>query len=282
MLLTTHQLRDFSSLFLRSEVIRWSKNDFKNIDIKLNRYNLLEKSKGTSYLSFLKKTYKVLGKHYPNEYILKNEFLNQWLKKELGKDKTIIFNEFRIGKATADLAMFNGISKVFEIKTTLDKEYRLSNQLQQYKQIFNEVYIIIPSVHLEKYLSYGNDIGIITYEHNSKKFEMFQASKRNIDIDLNVIMEILHTKEYIKIVSDYFEKLPKMNSFNQFEICKELISRIPIPELNTIFLNTIKNRSVNNLFFNKINEEFNQICLALNLKQQEIDKLINNLRSNTI
>lgn len=282
MLFTTNQLRDFSSLFLRSEVGRWLKNDFETIDLKLNRYNLFEKNKGNSYLSVLKKTYKVLEKYYPNEYILKNEFLNQWLKKELGNSNSVIFNEFRIGKAIADLAMFNGVSKVFEIKTILDKEYRLSNQLNEYKKIFNEVYIVIPSVHLSKYINYDENVGIITYESNSKKFELIKKSERNIDINVNVIMEILHTKEYIKIANDYFKELPKMNAFNQFEICKDLISNIPKEELNKMFLDSMKSRNINNLFFNKVNNEFNQICLSLNLKQKEIDKLINNLKSNIV
>lgn len=278
----TNQLRDFSSLFLRSEVSRWLKNDFKSIDLKLNRYNLFDQYEGNSYLSVLRKIYKVLEKYYPNEYILKNEFLNQWLKQEIGNDNSIIFNEFRIGKAIADLAMFNGVSKVFEIKTILDKKYRLSNQLQEYKKIFNEIYIIVPSVHLEKYIMYDKTVGIITYESDSKKFRLIQKPVRNYNIDINVIMEILHTNEYITITSEYYEELPQMNAFNQFGICKELISKIPMQQLNKIFINVMKNRNINNFFFNKINSEFNQICLSLNLKQQEIDKLIYNLKSNIV
>jgi len=279
---TTNQLRDFSSLFSRSEVSRWLKNDFESIDLKLSRYNLLEKNKGNSYISVLRKIYKILERHYPNEYILKNEFLNQWLKKELGNENSIIFNEFRIGRAIADLAMFNGNSKVFEIKTILDKEYRLSNQLQEYKKIFNEVYIVVPSTHLSKYINYDNTIGVITYESNSKKFELIQKPKRNYDIEVNVLMEVLHTKEYLEITNDYYQEPSKMNAFNQFEICKKLISQIPKEELNRMFLKTMKNRNINNLFFDNVNSEFNQICLSLNLKQKVRDNLINNLKLNTV
>lgn len=282
MIFTSNQLRDFSTLFSRSEVNRWLKGDFESIDIKLKRYNLTEQNKGNTYLKFLRSTYRILEKNYPNEYVLKNEFLNNWLKKELGTDNSVIFNEFRIGKAIADLAMFNGISKVFEIKTILDKEYRLSNQLQEYKKIFNEVYIIVPNVQLSKYLSYDNSIGIISFDSYSKKFELIQKAERINDIDTNTLMEVLHTKEYLEISKAYFGKLPEMNAFNQFEICKELISKIPKNDLNKLFLATIKRRKINNQFFNKVNNEFNQICLSLNLKKQERDKLIYSLKTNTI
>lgn len=279
---TTNQLRDVSSLFSRSEVYRWFQNDFESINLKLERYNLLERNRGNSYLSVLRKSYKILEKHYPNEYILKNEFLNQWLRNELGNGQSVIFNELRIGKAIADLAMFNGVSKAFEIKTILDKEFRLSSQLQEYKKLFNEVYIIIPKVQLSKYLSYGDDIGIITYETETKQFVLIQKPQRNNIIDPNVLMEVLHSKEYLNITSQYFKGLPKMNSFTQFEICKKLIASIPSGELNRLFVETMKRRDINNLFFKRINRELNQICLSLNLKQSDRDKLIRNLKTNTV
>jgi hypothetical protein len=279
---STNQLRDFSSLFSRSEVYRWLKNDFESINLKLKRYSLLEKNKGNSYLDILKKTYKVLEKHYPNEYIIKNEFLNQWLKKELGSNDSVIFNELRIGKAIADLAMFNGISKVFEIKTILDKEYRLSNQIQEYKKLFNEVYIIVPKVQLSKYIEYDKCIGIITYDSDFKSFDLVQKSTLNNIIDKDAIMEVLHTKEYLKITKSYYKELPEMNTFVQFETCKKLIANIPDKTLNRLFLEVMKERRINNLFFNKVNSEFNQICLSLNLKKTERDRLIMKLKTTTL
>ena len=277
-----NQLRDFSSLFTRSEVNRWFKEDFESIDIKLQRYQLTKKNRGNSYLNILRQAYKILEKQYPNEYILKNEFLTQWLKNELGNNQSIIFNELRIGKAIADLAMFNGKSKVFEIKTILDKEYRLSNQLQEYKKLFNEVYIIIPRELYDKYSDFDKQVGIITYEAHSKNFKLIQKSYFNLNIDINVLMEVLHTKEYLQIVKQFYKEVPEMNSFNQFKICKDLISKIPSNNLNELFIEKMKERRINNEFFNKINREFNQICLSLNLNKSERNNLIHKLKTNKL
>ena len=282
MSISINQIRDFSSLFSRSEVIRLLKNDFASFDIKLKRYNLVEKNKGNSYLNVLRKTYKVLEKNYPNEYILKNGLINQWLIDELGSSNSVIFNEFRIGNAIADLAMFNGVSKAFEIKTLLDKEYRLSNQLTEYKKVFNEIYIVVPKELLSKYICYDNTIGLIIYDSEINKFEKIRESQINKEIDLTVLMNILHTKEYKNIVKDYYQDFPSMNAFNQFDICKNLISKIPNEELNKLFIETIKKRNINNSFSKKSYKEFNQVCLSLNLKAQEKDMLINNLKTNII
>ncbi len=276
------QLRDFSSLFSRSEVKRWFKNDFSAIDIKLKHYQLHEKYKGKSYLNLLQKTYKRLEKHYPNEYVLKNEFLKNWLKTELGTSNSIIFNEFKMGKAIADLAMFNGISKVFEIKTILDNKERLNHQISIYKKIFNEVYIVVPKLQIANYIGFDQEVGIISFEANSHHFELERIAKRYISIDIDLLMEILYSAEYIAIVKDYFGVLPVMNSFNQFEICKNLIAKIPILNLNAIFLSIMKKRKIHNSFFKQHASEFNQISLALNLKAKEGQDLIQKLKTNFI
>jgi len=279
MLYSINQLRDYSTLFTRSEVLRWFDDDFDSINQKLQRYDSIKKYKGTSYLNILKKTYKILEKHYPNEYIIKNEFINKWLKEEIGNTDSIIFNEFRIGKAIADLVMFNGTSKVFEIKTIIDKEYRLSNQIKEYKRIFNEVYIIVPQVQMTKYIGKDNSIGVIVHNSINKEFRLVRESKVNYIMDIEVLMQVLHTKEYKRIVRDYFDTIPEMNSFNQFEICKELIKKIPKVELNQLFIDTMKIRRKGQIFSKTANNEFNQIGLSLNLKKHEIDSLICKLRN---
>lgn len=274
----TNQLRDMSSLFMRSEVNRWLKRDFESIDKKLKRYSLLEKNKGKTYLQVLRETYKTIAQDYPNEYVVKNEFLNQRIKKLVGTDQSVVFNEFRVGKAIADLVLFNGDSKVFEIKTILDREYRLDAQLTEYKKIFNYVYIIVPIEQLDKYNGYDIEVGIITYDQISREFEVKREASKNTNMDVDVLMEVLHSKEYLEIIADNFEVPDEINSFNQFEISKKLISTLPIDRLNKIFVETMKKRDINNLFFNKINSEFNQICLSMNLKKEERDNMISNLR----
>lgn len=274
------QLRDYSTLFTRSEIFRLLENDFDSIDAKINRYSLDSKFKGNTYLELYKDIYNVLLYYYPNEYIFKNQFLNTWLINELGDTDSVIYNELRLGKVIADLAMFNGVSKVFEIKTPLDKEYRLSNQLDSYRKIFNEVYLIIPLNLFDKYESFDVYCGIITYDNSH--FTLKREAKRNLNIDVDLLMQIVHTREYIQIVSDFYSFLPKMDAFTQFDICRDLISNIPYDELNRLFLKTMKKRKLNNLFFKETNNQFNQVCLALNFNNKQKKILIDNLKTKFI
>ncbi|MFN3968691.1 sce7726 family protein [Flavobacterium sp.] len=274
-----NQLRDYSCLFSRSEVNRWIDNDFDSVNLKIRRYD--DKIAKTTYLKYLKSVYKVLQKFYANEYVYKNEFLNQWLIKELGSEKSIIFNEFRLGKAVADLVMFNGCSRVFEIKTLLDKESRLNSQLEEYKKIFNEIYLIIPNSKIETYKNYHESIGLIAYNQEKKEFLLVRKAIKNHSIDTDSIMKILHTKEYRNIVKEYYGEIPICNDFEQFNVCKKLIEEIPQEELSKLFIETMKQRKIFNRFSSNY-KEFNQICLSLNLTDKQKEKLFINLNSTIV
>ncbi len=276
-----NQLRDYSSLFSRSEVLSWLKMDFTSINYKIERYDekWLEQQNST-YLDYLKYIYSILADSYQNEYIYKNEFLNTWLIKELGETNSQIFSEFRVGNSIADLVMFNGCSKIFEIKTELDSDSRLSLQLQNYQKAFNQIFIIIPKSKLNIYEKQEASIGIITYDPRSyNTFSLHRNAKVNFEIESSTIMSILHTNEYKSIVSKYYGCLPQMTSFNQYKVCSELIYEIPLNELNKLFIDSIKRRSSSNALSSRYYKEFNQLFLALRMNRNSKNKMIESLKT---
>lgn len=276
-----NQLRDYASLFSRSVALEWFKLDFKNINLKILRYDShMFSSNSTTYFDYLKYVYSILEKNYPNEYIYKNSFLNEWIIKELGNGNSKVFSEFKLNNAVADLVMFNSLSKVFEIKTELDSTKRLGNQLETYKSIFNEIYLIVPKSKLHLYLNYDISIGVISYcNKNEKKFILERKSELNIEVNHQILMNILHTSEYKNIVKQYHKEIPEMNSFNQFKICSSLISQIPSKILNELFINQLKNRGMKNYFSTKIYAPFHQLSLALQLGKKEQEILFQNLKT---
>lgn len=276
-----NQLRDYSALFSRNEVLSWLKMDFTSIDFKIRRYdNKWLKSSNVTYLDYLKYVYSVLALNYQNEYIFKNEFLNDWLISQIGEDNSKIFSEFRVGNSVADLVMFNGCSKVFEIKTEFDSDFRLPLQLENYKKAFNEIYLIVPETKLRFYEKYNSTIGLITFNsRNENSFEINRRPLNNPEIDPQTIMSILHTNEYKSIVKNHFGYLPEMTSFNQFKLCSELICEIPNNELNKLFITQIKRRGDNEALSSRYYREFNQLFLALKMNRTNKKKMINILKT---
>ncbi len=276
-----NQLRDYSSLFTRSQAKQWIKGDFNSIDKKLNRYDRKWIGyKNATYIDYLKHLYKILEANYPNEYIFKNSFLNDWLIDQLGTSQSKVFNEFRVGNAVADLVMFNGNSKVFEIKSELDTSNRLELQLENYKQAFNQIFVVVPESKIYEYEKFDNSIGIITFDSTgTKQFKLYRNAEVNDSIEPGVIMNILHTTEYKSIVKEYFGKLPEMTSFTQFKICKELILQIPLMDLNRLFIKQMKKRIFDPSLSKRNYKEFNQINLSLKLSKKQKEEMILNLKS---
>jgi len=276
-----NQLRDYSSLFSRSEVEQWASGNFFSINKKIKRYdNNWASFKNATYIGYLKHLYKILEQHYPNEYIFKNSFLNEWLIQELGKTNSKVFNEFRVGNAVADLVMFNGHSKVFEIKSELDSDNRLELQLENYHQAFNQVFIIVPDSKLSTYLKYNENVGIITFSNlRENKFELVREAVLDLRINPDIIMNILRTAEYKSLVQSYYGILPKMTSFNQYDLCKKLIKEIPVDKLNDLFIQLMKRRAFKPQISNRNYTELNQINLSLKLNKKQKEKMILNLKS---
>lgn len=270
------QLRDYSSLFSRSEVNRWYKNDLYSLRLKIDRYDASVLQKKCTYLSYLKQVYRVLERFYPNEYVYKNELISKWLLQEIGIADSVVFSEFKLGKAVADLAMFNGVSRVFEIKTLLDKEVRLSNQLEQYGKIFNEIYLVVPDAKYHLYLKRDSSTGIIVYDQANNSFSLIRQAERKEDVDVDTMMEVLHTHEYIRIVEQHFEDPPQFNDFNKFQVCKELIKQMPADVLSKQFVELMKARKIHNEFSLK-NCQFNQVFLSMNYTAGQKHQLLSNL-----
>jgi len=276
-----NQLRDYSSLFSRSEALSWLKMDFTSINYKIKRYDeKWLKNENSTYLDYLKHIYSILAENYQNEYIFKNEFLNAWLIKKLGETNTQIFSEFRVGNSRADLVMFNGSSKIFEIKTEFDNDSRLTLQLQNYEKAFNQIFIIIPKSKLNIYEKQAASIGIITYDtKKDNSFTIHRNANSNFEIEPSTIMSILHSNEYKSIVKEYYGYLPQITSFSQYKVCSELIHEIPLNELNKLFINTMKKRSSGNALSSRYYKEFNQLFLALGMNRNSKDKMIDSLKT---
>ena len=275
-------LRSYSSIFSSTSFFKLLQNDdYSFINTKIERYDLKKIGKNiNTYQDYIQYTYKELRKQYKNEYVYKNTFINNMLLDKYGLKDTIAINEFRVGNSIADIVMFNGTSKAFEIKTELDSNKRLSGQLADYTKIFKECYIITHKSLSEKYLHEDDHIGIIELIDHQKSVTMreVRASKENCSIDSDTLICSLRTQEYKNIIKKYYGELPEMNSFNMFETCKGLMKNIPHENLQQLFIDELKMRKSNTNIINTFCNELRQLCLAMNIDADLYQELNSKLR----
>ncbi len=265
---TLNRLRDYATLFSRQVASEVLSGNMDKIKHKIERYDAVWSSSNKSYHEYLQKVYRILNENYRNEYILKNELLNDWLKDHIGSSHSEIYSEFKVGTAKADLVMFNGSARAFEIKSEYDSPARLNNQLRNYVKAFHEVYVVVPEAHLKKYASTIDDtVGLISFWNDGFKKERESHIRKRLC--RKTVMTLLHSKEYKQLVQTYYGSLPRMTSFTQYDICFERIMDIDESSFTALYLSTLKNRINRAKLSTRYYAEFNQLILAMNWNEKQ-------------
>lgn len=269
------RMRSYSSAFSRAlftDIIKYG--DCSRLDAIHDRYDGKRKKEKT-YFSYLKYLYRQISINYRCEYVYKNELIELLIKK-YAHSNTVIFNEFRMQKSIVDLAMFNGNSRAFEIKTEYDTTRRLIGQLVDYTRVFQLCYVVIPANMLE---TYEKDIppyiGIVLMRESGGVLELDEArpAVENKNIDAGMMMKCLRTKEYENIVIEEFGKLPDVPYYEMYEACEEKLYDMPPDKLHQYFLKEIEKRKNNMCLLKKAPRELRQMYLQLGLSKGQIDIL---------
>lgn len=274
------RLRDFSSAFSRSAFIDvLNFNDYSHFNWLVSKYDIL---KCATYSDLLKKSYSVISKYYRCEYVYKNELIKLLLKK-YGTRNSVYFNEFRVGNSIADMVMFNGESKAFEIKTEYDTPRRLDKQMDDYKRFFDKCYIIVPEDKVDEYRDIvESTTGIIAMSRNNGRIILkeIRHAEQNERFEFEALMSCLRTEEYKNIVLSLGESLEGIAGYDMYKYCYQVISKANPNELRELFLREIKKRKNNTALLRKYPMSIRQMMLSLNLPQDKANKLLEQLNIN--
>lgn len=273
-----NRLRGYSAIFSSTYFSKLLKlKDYSFINDKIVKFDQdLIGSSIFTYNDYIKYIYKELRKEYRNEYIYKNTFIKKFVLSNYALKETSVINEFKVGNSVADMVLFNGTSKAFEIKTELDSKKRLQNQLIDYKKIFTKSYIITHERLAKKYLLEDNNAGLIILKESSRSLEMEEIRHASVNdqICYKTLMRSIRTSEYKNIIKDYYGSLPSMNSFTMFNECDILMEGIPSDILSELFNEELKKRKNNTVNLKKIQTELKQLSLSMNLGKKGYDQLI--------
>lgn len=276
-------LRDLSSAFSRSAFIDvLNYNDYSHFDWLISRYDILKCV--TTYSELLKKSYSLISKYYRCEYVYKNELIKLLLKK-YGTKKSVYFSEFRVGNSIADMVMFNGESKAFEIKTEYDTPRRLDKQIDDYKRFFDKCYIVVPEDRVDGYYDIvETTTGIIAMSQCNGRIILkeIRPAHHNERFEFEVLMSCLRTEEYKNIVLSLGDSLEGVAGYDMYRYCYQVISKANPNELRDLFLREIKKRKNNTALLRKYPMSIRQMMLSLNLPEDKANKLLEQLNTNII
>lgn len=275
------RLRRYSSAFSRRVFERIIEHGDLTFLANLHAEYDANRRKEKTYSAYLRYLYRILESNYRCEYIYKTKII-RWIIQEYSSENSVIFNEFRTPNAIADLVLFNGSSRAFEIKTEYDSPYRLSDQLQVYTQLFQETYLVISEQHIKQYISeLPDNVGIIKLinTENNYSLSIHRKALKTEKINKELLMKVLHRQEYIDIIEGYFGYLPDTSPSMLYDACLRLLKKIPDRELQKLFIKQVKNRKNNTQILKQLPNELIQIVLQLRLNWKQVQRLLETIQT---
>lgn len=223
------------------------------------------------------KSFEILLKNYPNEYVYKNLIANKILLGRHSLNTATMLTEFRVGTNKADCVILNGKSTCYEIKTDYDSLIRLNDQLDAYTQIFDDVYVVCSYKHLESVLKNTDDsIGILILS-DKLTFQEVRKADNTVRKNKKLLIQSLRQSEYLELFEMITgEKLVAPNT-QIFDLCYEELNKFEDDKmLNNFYIEILKRSRKNNKeFITNMPTSLVNATISYKFNKSQIKSLIN-------
>jgi hypothetical protein len=225
-------------------------NSVKSILLESGIY---PKRKKWVFQEAIKLAYDYLKVNYRCEYVYQNEIANQLLLKYHDDNSATLLKELYISQSIADIVIINGKSTVYEIKTELDNMDRLSGQISEYEQVFDDVYVatyyeavetvkkIIPSY-----------IGIVVLDNDGKLITDRPSIPGQIEFNSEMAARMLRQTELLSAYRKYIGCLPDVGTGYIGAVCRKWYIELDTNLSHDIFNECLKSRKPSDMQFDLI------------------------------
>jgi hypothetical protein len=257
-----------------------NKDSIKEVSRQLVKTGLVQNINAT-IKDALELCYSYLSENYRSEYIYKNMVFQKLIMANHTFADCISIPEFRVGLSKADLAVFNGTSTVYEIKTELDSPARLESQLADYSKFFDFIYVVTYPGFLktaEKIIP--EHVGI--YLRNEEgDFEVYrEATSNKENIIHETLMASLRKTEYTSIIQSEYGFVPNVPNTMYYSECEILFKKLDIEVVHRNVVKILQLRQIEQSQIEMIQsfpESLKSLSLTKRYSKKECDSIIKNI-----
>ncbi len=160
------------------------------------------KASSASIAHVLQVAYENLRAAYRFEYVYKNEIASKIVFAKYSPRTASLVSEMRTGDSILDVAIFNGTSTAYEIKTEYDTLARLPEQLKDYLQVFDRVNVVTHPDGVQQVLNVAPDVvGVMALGRRGQLSVVRSASPNAASTDPAAIFRILRRQEYLEVLA---------------------------------------------------------------------------------
>ncbi len=235
-----------SKIFSRNVVLEMAKKNRLDLFKKIVMDNYPSyKVEGKSISKIYDEMYVILKKKYRNEYIYKNEIAKSIIRRSHRFNNVSYVNEFKVNGCIADVAIFNDTSTAYEIKTELDSFDRLDDQLYEYKDVFEYVYVVVPQNKVNHAIKVAHDTtGIITLnEKNVLNYERMASSNKK-SLSKDKMFNCLRPSEYTLFYEGIIGSKPFGKAADIKDTCRSAFIDLDVEIAQREMLKILKERGL--------------------------------------
>jgi hypothetical protein len=194
--------RLFSSTVFRQLASRGKSGVFARL---AQEANLIPSSTTALVRDVFERAFEQLKQHgRRDEYIYKAALTHRVLLGTHSLRTACMLSEFRTGDCKADIAILNGTTTVYEIKSERDSLTRLERQIASYRKIFASVFVIAGENHIDSILdATPRDVGVMSLDRRYYISTRREAKNEPGRICPEAVFEALRTSELKLILKDF-------------------------------------------------------------------------------
>ena len=209
--------------------------------------------------------YRLLFERYRCEYVYKNAIANKIFLSRHSLHTSFMTDEIRSASSRGDVAILNGTSTIYEIKSRYDSFDRLDTQLIDYRRIFDHIYIVTTVKKGESALRlFEAAIGVIALRDDGT-FSVLRESPSNKRLtDPGAIFDCMRQAEYCRAVTQAFGFVPQVPNSQLYRCARDMFCSLPPEVAHDLMVDQVKRRGKKRPFVELIEsapESLKYVCL---------------------
>ncbi|MDF3982156.1 sce7726 family protein [Luteibacter sp. PPL554] len=185
-----------------------------------------------------------LRRYYRCEYVYKATLADRIVFGRHSPRTASLHVELPVGRSIVDLAVYNGHSTAYEIKTELDSHRRLVSQTPDYLRAFERVIVVTHPQWVERYLTVLDErVGVLALSARGSLTEVRAPIAETDRLDPSALFRLLRSAEYRSALEAHFGPQPELTNGRQFQHFFRLWLSLPLEDAHQITKTALRART---------------------------------------
>lgn len=215
--------------------------------------------------------YKLLLQNYRCEYVYKNTIATRLFLSRHSLQNSFMTDEIRSVNRRADVAILNGTSTVYEIKSQYDSFDRLNDQLEDYKKVFDRICIVTTSLKATTLVrELQPRIGVIAMRENETLSVVREPTSNKDNVDPGAVFDCMRQGEFCSAVVEACGPIPKVPNSQLYRTARAMFCTLPPARAHDLMVSQIKKRGKRKPFVDLIDNaphSLKHACISFSKSQ---------------